>query len=238
MSGHSKWSKIQRQKGAADTKKGALFTKLANTITLAASEGGGEIDMNFKLKLAVDQARSANMPKDNIERAIKRGTGEIAGGPIEELRYEGFGPEKVAIIIDSLTDNRNRALSEIKNVLNKNGGSIAGQNAVSWQFESKGVIRLPKPSFEKKEELELTAIDAGADDIGEDDDSFLVYTDPKQLQKVKENLEQANQKIEYAEIEMIPKEKVKMKNPDKLEQLFSALDECADVNNYYTNADI
>jgi len=238
MSGHSKWSKIQRQKGAADAKRGALFTKLANAITIAASESGGEIDMNFKLKLAADQAKAANMPKDNIERAIKRGTGEIAGGPIEELRYEGFGPEKIAIIIDCLTDNRNRALSEVKSILNKHGGNIAGQNAVSWQFENKGVIRLPKPSADQKEELELSAIDSGATDIDSDEDSFIIYTGPKQLQQVKEKLESTNQKIEYAEIEMIPKEKVKVENPDKLEQLFSALDDSADLNNYYTNADI
>jgi len=238
MSGHSKWSKIQRQKGAADAKKGALFTKLGRAITLAASSGGGEIDMNFKLKLAVDQAKAVNMPKDNMERAIKRGTGEIAGGPIEELRYEGFGPGGISIIIDCLTDNRNRTLSEVKTILNKHGGSIAGQNAVAWQFESMGVIRLVKPTPAEKEKLELAAIDAGAKDISEDEDSFIVYTGAKELQKVKEHIESSGYNTVYSEIEMIPKEKIKTEKLENLEKLFATLGDNGDVSNYFTNADI
>jgi len=238
MSGHSKWSKIQRQKGAADVKKGALFTKLANAVTLAASSGGGDVDMNFKLKLAIDQAKSANMPKENIERAIKRGTGELAGGPIEELRYEGFGPQGVALIIDCLTDNRNRALSEIKQILSKHSGSLAGQNAVAWQFESKGVIIVNTVNTVDKEKLEMAIIDSGAQDYFNENDHMIIYTQPKQLQKVKESLEKSGFQIENADLEMVAKEKVKVESPQKLEELFNALDDIADVSNYYSNADV
>lgn len=238
MSGHSKWAQIHRQKSAADAKKGALFTKLGNAITLAAKTGGGNPETNFKLKLAIDQAKAANMPKDNIERAIKRGTGEIAGGPIEELRYEGFGPGGVALIIDCLTDNRNRTLGEIKHLLSKHGGNLAGPNSVAWQFKNNGVIRITKQSDRDKEEMELDVIESGAKDFEWEDDFLVIYTEPQDLKSVEQNLEKAGYKIDYAENEMIPKEKIKVENHETLEKLYAALDENPDVNNYYTNAEI
>ncbi|RJR30635.1 YebC/PmpR family DNA-binding transcriptional regulator [Candidatus Parcubacteria bacterium] len=233
MSGHSKWAQIHRQKGAADAKKGAIFTKLANNISLAAKLGGGNPDGNFKLKLAIDQARAANMPKDNIERAIKRGTGELAGGEIVELRYEGFGPGGIAVIIDCLTDNRNRTAGEIKHLFNQYGGSLGSPNSVAWQFASKGVIRIKKSNDEK---TQLDAIEAGAEDIVPEDEYFVIATDPKNLQAVKTNLEKMGYTIEYAETEMVAKEKAEIKDNENLKNFFNALDDHPDVNNYYSNA--
>lgn len=236
MSGHSKWAQIHRQKGTADTKRGALFTRLGNAITAAAKTGGGNVENNFKLRLTIDQAKAANMPKDNIERAIKRGTGELAGAKVEAIAYEGFGPGKAAFIIEVLTDNRNRTSSAIKHLLTKHGGSLGGPNSVAWMFELKGVIRIK----EINEELELALIDAGVQDISQDQDGVIIYTKPAELQKIKELLENKGKKIESAQIDYIAKEKklLNQEEQQQLEQLISELEENEDINDYYTNAEI
>jgi YebC/PmpR family DNA-binding regulatory protein len=235
MSGHSKWAQIHRQKGAADAKRGALFTRLGNAITIAAKSGGGDQDANFRLRLAVDQAKTANMPKDNIERAIKRGTGELAGDRIEQITYEGFGPGGMAVIIECLTDNRNRTSSSIKHVLSKYGGSLGGPNSVGWLFEQKGAVRVENLA----DELELELIDAGAQDINRDD-GVAIYTHPNDLKKVKDFLESKNIKIDYAEVEWVAKEKKELSKDleESAKKFFDELDENEDINNYYSNAEV
>ncbi len=244
MSGHSKWAQIKRQKSVADQKRGNLFTKLARNITVAAREGGGDPETNFKLRVAIDQAKAANMPKDNIERAIKRGTGELKGEAIEEIIYEGFGPANSAFIIEALTDNKNRAVAEIRHIFSKHGGSLGGQNSVMWQFERKGVIRIGNwesvirnLGFEA-DELELKLIELGADDIQEEEGDLVIYTKVEDFQKVKEALDKEGIKTDYASLEYIAKETKKISDPQEKEQLqkfFSALEECDDVNEFYTN---
>jgi len=235
MSGHSKWATTKRQKGAADAKRGAIFTKLGKAITVATKLGGPDPESNFRLRLAIDLAKSANLPKDNIERAIKRGTGELGGGIIESIIYEGFGPFGTAFIIEALTDNRNRSSSSIKHILSKYGGNLGGPSSVSWLFEQKGIIRVKTID----DELELELIDAGVNDIQRDADGAIVYTQPNDLKKIKELLEKKDIAIEYAEIEQVAKEK-KSLNPEekeKLEKLFTELEDNEDVSNYYTNAE-
>ncbi|MAG44271.1 YebC/PmpR family DNA-binding transcriptional regulator [bacterium] len=236
MSGHSKWSKIHRQKGVADNKRGALFTKLGKAITVAAKMGGGDPDSNFKLRLAIDKARAGSMPKDNIDRAIKRGTGDLEGGKIESITYEGFATDGIALMIETLTDNRNRTSSAIKHILSKFGGSLSGPNAVSWMFEPKGIIRIK----EMNDELELELIDAGATDISTEEGGVTIYTQPNDLKKIKDILEQKNIEVEYAEVEQIPKEKKDVPEAQigKLEKLFAELDENEDVNDFYTNSNV
>lgn len=238
MSGHSKWAQIKHQKGTTDAKKGALFTKLANSITIAVKQMGDDPTTNFKLRMAIDQARIANMPKINIERAIKRGTGELDGAKIEEIIYEGFGPQGTALIIETLTDNKNRAVNNIKHILNKYNGNISTNGSVIWTFERRGVIRIANP---KDEETELKIIDSGAEDILKEEGELVVYSKPDELQKIKEGLETRNIKPEYSAIEWVAKEKQDIKDPElkeKLKNLFEELDNCEDVNNYYTNANI
>ncbi|MCK4745054.1 YebC/PmpR family DNA-binding transcriptional regulator [Candidatus Parcubacteria bacterium] len=244
MSGHSKWSTIKRQKGAADQKRGALFTKLGNNITIAARDGG-DPSANFRLRIAIDQAKAVNMPKDNIERAIKRGTGELRGAALEEIVYEAFGPAGTFFIIESLTDNKNRSVSDIRHIFSKFNCSLGGKNSVMWQFEKKGVIRIMNSELKvanlDEDEFELKLIDAGAYDIQKDDEETIIYTQMENLQKVKENLENKNIKIEYAQIEYIPKELKKIKNEkdgETIKKLYGALDECEDVSDFYTNADV
>lgn len=238
MSGHSKWAQIKRQKGATDQKRSALFTKLGNTISVAARQGGGDIETNFKLRLAVDKAKSANMPKDNIERAIKRGTGELAGGQLEEIIYEGYGPGGIAIYVEALADNKNRAVAALKYLLSKYGGNLATSGSVVWMFERKGVLRILIDDIKiSLEELELKAIDAGAEDTRREEDCLVVYSKADDLSRVKEQLEQSGIKVEYAEIEMVAKERIAPDeaNKAKLEKLYEELDENPDVSNYYTN---
>jgi len=236
MSGHSKWAQIHRQKGTADTKRGALFTKLGNAISIASRSGGSDPEANFKLRLAIDQAKAANLPKDNIERAIKRGTGELGGEKIEQITYEGFGPAGTAFIIEGVTDNRNRTSSIVKHILTKYGGSLGGPSSVSWLFEQKGVIRIKNID----ENLELELIDAGAKDIEIDDDGTTIYTAPLDLKKIKDLLDKKGINIDYAEIEQVAKEKKIMTGGQKetIEKLFAELEDNEDINNYYTNAEI
>lgn len=244
MSGHSKWATTHRQKGAADQKRGAIFTKLANGITAAARLKGGDPEANFNLRLAIEKAKAANMPKDNIERAIKRGTGELEGGKIEEITYEGFGPEKIAVIVQALTDNRNRAASEIKNIFTKHGGSLGSTNSVGWMFEHKGVIRIKKLEVRIEnieDEFELKLIDLGAQDIQKEDGDMIIYTAVADFQKVKEGLEKEGCKIDYAELDYAAKEMKKIDDPamkEKIEKFFADLDECGEVKDFYTNVDL
>ncbi len=238
MSGHSRWAKLKHFKGALDAKKSAMFTKLAQAITVAARQGGGDPSTNFKLRLAIDNARRANVPKNNIERAIKRGTGEPGGEKIEEVIYEAFGPPGTTLIIEALTDNKNRTLASLRHILNKYGGNLGRENSVGWMFERKGIIRLVVDELgENKENIQLKAIEAGAEDIKEEDDELAIYTRPEDLQKVKENLEKDGVKIDYVETEWFARDPVKV-SPDvqkKIDGLFAELDDNPDISDYYTN---
>ena len=241
MSGHSKWSKIKRQKGAEDAKRANVFTKLAKNIVVAA-KNGADPNTNFKLKMAIDQARTANMPKDNIQRAIDRGSGKSDEGQLEEAVYEAFGPAGVALLIETATDNKNRTISSVKAALTKHGGSMGGPNSVNWMFKRKGAIRLAKednPDIDF-ESLQLAAIEAGAEDILEEEEGITVFTKPTELTSIKDAINKENVKITNAEIEMAPKDYIKLEadNQIKVEKLFEALEENEDVINYHSNAEL
>jgi YebC/PmpR family DNA-binding regulatory protein len=238
MSGHSKWATTKRAKAVVDAKRAAIFTKLSNLITIAVKEKGGDPAANFTLRMAIDKAKLANMPKDNIERAIKRGLGGNEGQQIEELIYEGFGPAKSQFVIKCLTDNRNRAASNIRHVFSKHGGALG---AVSWNFSQKGVIRIAKEELEKSgikpENLELDLIDAGAQDILLSEEGITIFTKIEDLQSVNKFLENKNLKSETAEIEFIAKEEQKIKEgeKEKMEKFIEELEDSEDVNEYYHN---
>lgn len=239
MSGHSKWATTKRAKGVTDAKRAILFTKMAKLITVAAREKGGDPVTNFSLRLAMDKAKAANMPKENIERAIKRGTGEGGEAAIEEMVYEGFGPGGVAVVVKCLTDNKNRASSELKHLFSKYGGSLGGPGAVAWQFEQKGVIRIANDQLASKnwDDLELQLIDLGAADIQKGDEFITIYCAIPDLQKIKKGLEDLKLEAESAQIEYVAKEKIKVdeETGQKLADFFDALDENEDVDDYYTN---
>ncbi|MBT4936471.1 YebC/PmpR family DNA-binding transcriptional regulator [Candidatus Peregrinibacteria bacterium] len=238
MSGHSKWSSIKRQKGVTDAKRGTLFTKLGNAVTLAAREGGGDPDMNFKLRLTIEKAKQANMPKDNIDRAIKRGTGEGSDARIEEVVYEGFGPDGVAILIESLTDNKNRTTPVIRGILGKKNGRLGENGSVSWMFERRGVILVQPPQNTQKDEVELELIDIGAEDIKEEPEGFTIYTTPENLEEVKKALEEKNYSVEYASIDPVAKNLLSgsdIKNPEVISTLLEDLENNEEVTNVYSN---
>lgn len=239
MSGHNKWSKIKHVKEAADAKKGAVYTKLIKEITAAAREGGGNIESNFKLRMFMAKAKEQNMPLDNIERAIKRGTGDLPGVILETVNYEAYGPGGVAILIDTLTDNKNRCSAEIKNILSKKGGNMAGAGSVSWMFSKKGSIVVDKATV--KEDDLIALLDAGAEDVKSDDStSFEVVTSAGNLEKVKNAMKAANIPFVSAEVTMIPSSQVKVAG-DAAKQLLTlveALEEHDDVQNVYDNSDI
>jgi len=240
MSGHSKWSQIKHKKAAIDAKKGKIFSKMARLITVAAREKGGDPARNAMLRLTIDKAKEFNMPSDNIERAIKRGTGEIEGTKIEELLLEAYGPSGIAIIIEGTTDNKNRTLPAIKHILTQHGGKLAETGNVSYLFERKGVIILKITN--NKETLELLTIEAGAEDIKEikhNSDNFLeIYTKPEELENTKKILEQKNIAIESTSLDWVPKSEIEIidqKTKEQIEKLFDALDENDDVNEIYSN---
>lgn len=239
MSGHSRWSKLKHSKGATDAKKGAMFTRLGHLITIAAREGGGDPEANFKLRIAIEKAKKANLPKDNIKRAVKRGTGELAGERIEQINYEAFGPEKTAIVIECLTDNKNRTVSSLRRIFNKYGGSLAGQNSVLWMFERKGIIRIAdyQSKISNLDDYQLQAIDLGAEDIKIEDDELAIYTKPEDLEKIKQGLEKQDTDIDYAEVEWFAKDSIKIsdKAQKKIDSIFKELDDNPDVNDYYSN---
>jgi len=208
MSGHSKWAQIKRQKGANDVKRGAMFTKMGREIAVAARAGGGDPDGNFRLRLAIERARAVNMPADTIKRAIEKATGGGEGEQFEEIMYEGYGPGGIAIIVEAATDNRNRTAADVRSIFTKAGGQLAGSGSVAWQFEQRGVILLAPGG--DPEELELVAIDAGADDVDSSGEQVEVYTKPSELEAVRRSLETAGVKIESAELAMQAKNTVEL----------------------------
>src|ERR687892_2529467 len=204
MSGHSKWSTIKRQKGVTDAKRGALFTKVAREISVAARQGGGDPDANYRLRLAIDKARSVNMPADNIKRTMEKATGGGDAEQYEEIVYEGYGPGGVAILVEAATDNRNRTAADVRAMFTKNGGSLAGAGAVAWQFEPRGVVAVSRDGKDA-DDIALTAIDAGAEDVDTESDPIEVITDPSLLESLREALEGAGVAVESAEVTMQPK---------------------------------
>ncbi|MFA6918810.1 MAG: YebC/PmpR family DNA-binding transcriptional regulator [Patescibacteria group bacterium] len=242
MSGHSKWATTHRQKEAADAKKGAIFTKLANLITIAARESGGDTESNFKLRLAVDKARAANMPKDNVERAIKKGTGEGSGSSnFEQLTYEIFGPDGTAFIVEAVTDNRNRTIGEIKAVVNKNGGQMAGQNSVAWMFDRRGYATIDLSQIKNKntDELELELIDAGADEVNKNEDSWEILCSIDNLQTLIKKLQDMELETKDSGLSYFAKDEISITDLEtqaKIERFYSVLEDLDDVNNVYTNA--
>lgn len=237
MSGHSKWATTKHKKAAKDAKRSAVFTKFGNLISIAA-RGGGDPESNFSLRLAIEKAKGANMPKDNIERAIKRGTGELGGDAIVERTYEVFGPSGIAIVVEAATDNQNRTTADIRHALSKHGGSLGAPNSSLWQFDRKGVIRLAEGA-EISEDAELELIEAGADDIAQEDGATVIYTQPEAFQKAKEETEKLGLAIDNADVELVAKEPIKVEESvkEKLEKLFEALDDLDDVSTFYSNAD-
>jgi YebC/PmpR family DNA-binding regulatory protein len=239
MSGHSKWAKLKHFKGALDAKKSALFSKISHMITVAARQGGGDPELNFKLRLAIEKAKQVNMPKENIERAINRGLGKTNEAQIEEALFEGFLPGNAAILIEALTDNKNRTIASLRRIFNKHGGSLASQNAVSWMFERKGIIRILnfKEKIKNFEEFQLKMIDFGILDIKEEGNELVIYTKPEDLQKIKEAIEKEEIQTDYAEIEWFPKNLVDISETEerKVEAIFNELDDDPDISDYYTN---
>lgn len=233
MSGHSKWETIKRQKGANDAKRGAIFTKLGNAIAVAA-RGGADPDMNFALRLAVDKAKAANMPNDNIQRAIDRGSGKLGGDQIQEVMYEGYGPGGVAVIVECATDNVNRTFPQVKLAFSKHGGSIGEKGSVAFQFERKGVITVKGNG----EDLLLQVLDAGAEDAAEEGENTIVYTEAKELAKVRDNLKKSGIEVENAELAFVPNNVVEVEDEattGKVMRVMEALEEIDDVTNTYTN---
>ncbi|MFI5267609.1 MAG: YebC/PmpR family DNA-binding transcriptional regulator [Chloroflexota bacterium] len=240
MSGHSKWSQIKRQKGVNDARRGAVFTRAGREITVAAREGGGDPDTNFRLRLAVQRAREFNMPQDNIQRAITRGAGgDKEGSQLEELMYEGFGPSGVAIMVQVLTDNRNRAAADVRNVFTRAGGNMGEGGSVAWMFDQKGLITVELDGT-TAEDAEMAAIDAGADDIQEADGVLDVYTDKADLDAVRRALDGQKLKISSADLVMVPKTSMDLdeKGATAVAKLIDRLEELDDVQRVFANAEI
>jgi YebC/PmpR family DNA-binding regulatory protein len=239
MSGHSKWSSIKHKKAAVDARRGKIFTKLIREIMVAARSGGGDPDSNPRLRTAISTARSANMPSDNVERAIKKGTGDIEGAHYEETHYEGYGPHGVAVYVHCLTDNKNRTSADIRNLFTKRGGSMAGAGSVSWIFEKKGLIVGPQEKTTEERLMELV-LQAGAEDLSSSGHKFEIVTDPANFEAVKASLEQAKIIPESAELTYLPKNQVPL-TPDKARAvlaLIEALEDHDDVQNVYANFEI
>ncbi|MFH2007195.1 MAG: YebC/PmpR family DNA-binding transcriptional regulator [bacterium] len=239
MSGHSKWSTIKHKKGAADAKRGKLFTKLIKEITVAARSGGGDLDGNPRLRAAVEKARGSNMPSDTITRAIKKGTGELEGVTYDEITYEGYGPGGVAVLVECLTDNKNRTVAELKNIFAKSNGSIGKPGIVAFKFEAKGQLRFAKESCTEDQIME-TAMEVGADDYGDDGDGWLVTTDPSTFAQVREGFEAAGLTPTDAELVKVPLVPIKLegRNAEVMLKLYSNLDDHEDVQNVYADFDI
>ncbi len=239
MSGHSKWSQIKRQKGANDAKRGAVFTKVGREISIAARAGGGDPDANYRLRLAMEKARSVNMPADNIKRAIDRAVGGGAADQYEEIVYEGYGPGGVAILVETATDNRNRTAADVRSLFTKAGGQLAGAGAVAWQFEPRGVIAIPRDGSEP-DEVALLAIDAGAEDVDTEDDPLEVLTAPADLERVRQALEEQGVTIESAEVAMQAKQTIQL-DPAQARQslrLIENLEDHDDVQRVTANFDL
>ncbi|HEX6542233.1 MAG TPA: YebC/PmpR family DNA-binding transcriptional regulator [Ktedonobacterales bacterium] len=243
MSGHSKWHQIRRQKGVNDAKRGQLFTRLGREIVVAVREGGGgDPDANFRLRMAIQRARAANMPMDNIERTIKRSTGAEGGASFEEITYEGYAPGGAAIMVQAMTDNRNRTVAEVRNAMNKNGGNLGEAGCVDWIFEQTGIIEVTLEGHDP-DELTLQALDAGAQDVddpSDGDETLVIYTEPSDLDTVRKALEAQKLTLTRAETTLIPKTKVELGEKEALQtlRLIDRLEDLDDVQTVYTNADI
>jgi YebC/PmpR family DNA-binding regulatory protein len=240
MSGHSKWSSIKHKKAAVDAKRGKIFSKLIKEITVAARVGGsGDIDANPRLRTAVQAAKAENMPKENIERAIKKGTGELEGVSYEESLYEGYGPGGAAVLIESLTDNRNRAVADIRHIFSKNGGSLGENGCVAWMFKKKGYLVVEASAVDEDTLMEI-ALEAGAEDVREDGSNFEVTTDPQDFEAVKSAVDAAGIETVDAEVTMLPDTTANLqgKEAEQMVRLMESLDDCEDVQKVYTNADI
>jgi YebC/PmpR family DNA-binding regulatory protein len=240
MSGHSKWSTIKRKKGAADAKRGAIFTRIAKEIAIAAREGGGDPDTNFSLRLAIDKAKSSNMPKDNIERAIKRGTGESKDGvALEEVMYEGYAPHGVALMIETVTDNRNRAVADIRHVLTRFGGSMGETGSVAWQFTRASYFEFSSEGFDE-DDIFMFAIEGGADDVSFDDGETEIVGPVEAYKTVGDQLRMAGIQVEDAGLRMVPNQELELGVEDTLKvmKVIEALEELDDVQNVYSNLQI
>jgi YebC/PmpR family DNA-binding regulatory protein len=239
MSGHSKWSTIKHKKGAADAKRGKVFTKLIREITVAARTGGGDPDGNPRLRTAIIAAKAENMPKDNIERAIKKGTGELEGTSYEESICEGYGPSGIAILVDIMTDNKNRTMAEIRHAFSKYNGSIGSTGCVAWMFDKKGLISFDKTKVNEEKLMEV-ALEAGAKDINDEGTTLEVITDPKDFEVVKEALDKNGLTCVFAKVTMIPQNTVKVdgKDAEHALKLVEALEDSDDVQGVYANFDI
>ena len=239
MSGHSKWSSIKHKKAATDAKRGKVFTKLIKEITVAARMGGGDPEANSRLRTAIQAAKSENMPKDNIERAVKKGTGELEGVNYEESVYEGYGPGGAAVLIESLTDNKNRTVADIRHIFSKAGGNMGESGCVAWMFDKKGYIAVENKAVEEDALMEA-ALDAGAEDIREDDSNFEIITAPEDFEAVKMAIDGASIPYLVAEVTMLPQSTtfLKGKEAEQMVKLMEALEDCDDVQKVYTNADI
>jgi len=239
MSGHSKWSSIKHKKGATDAKRGKVFSKLIKEITVAARLGGGDPSGNPRLRTAIAAGKAENMPKDNIERAIKKGTGELEGTTYEEANYEGYGPGGVAVLVNCLTDNKNRAVADVKHLFERNGGNLGEPGCVSWMFEQKGLIVFEKDKVDEEQVLDL-ALESGAEDVKEEETEIEVITDPSDFESVKKAIDDAGLSFIIAEITMIPKNtlKVEGKKAQQMLNLMQGLEDNDDVNHVYANFDI
>ncbi len=239
MAGHSKWANIRHRKAAQDAKRGKIYTKLAREITVAAKEGGGDPEKNPRLRAAIEKARKFNMPKENIERAIKRGTGELQGESYEEITYEGYGPGGVAVIVKCLTDNRNRTASEVRHVFSKYGGNLGTSGCVSYLFNRKGVITVDAEKYDE-ETVMMAAIEGGAEDVVREEDKFVIYTEPSELEQVRKAVVDAGIEVEEAKLDLIPTTttRVEGETAQKVLKLLMALEDLDDVQEVYSNFDM
>ena len=239
MSGHSKWSSIKHKKGAADAKRGKIFTKLIKEITVAARMGGGDPDGNPRLRSAIAAAKAENMPKENIDRGIKKGTGELEGVSYEEANYEGYGPGGVAVLVDCLTDNKNRTVADIKHLFERHGGNLGEPGCVAWMFEQKGLIVFDKDKVDEEELFDL-ALEAGAEDVREEETEFEVITEPSDLESVKQAIDNAGLSYTLAEVTKIPQNTVKVegKKAQQTLNLMQSIEDHDDVSHVYANCDI
>lgn len=239
MSGHSKWATIKRKKAALDAKKGKIFTKLIKEITIAARQGGGDPAGNPRLRLAIDNAKAENMPAENIERAIKKATGELEGVTYHELTYEGYGPAGVAMLVEVATDNKNRTVAEVRHIFSKHSGSLGETGSVAWMFERKGVITLPKQD-KSEDDILAIVLDAGADDLQTEEEFYEITTSIENFESVRKALQENNLKVDNASLQWVAKNTLEVKGEDaeKVMKLIEALEDSDDVQNVYSNADI
>lgn len=239
MSGHSKWAHIKHKKAKMDLRRGKTFSKIIREITVAAKIGGGKIDANPRLRSAIEAAKAVNMPQENIERAIKKGTGELPGTTYEEMEYEGYGPGGVALIVKVLTDNKNRTLSEIKHIFSKYGGSLGSAGSVTWQFKSKGVIFVPKENY-TEDTILAAALEAGAEDVISDKTAYQITTSPQDFEKVKEGLKASGVEFDHAELTRLPQSNVPLNEhqAERVLKLYETLEDQEDVQTVYANFDI